>query len=128
MPDNSVISMDGTPPPPATTTLAIPQTLPTPQSTDYTHQTENIHSQHEGSSPLSSILKNSSPEQYHNIINHHNHTSPTAQTYNQTEYLSSLNILGKVRLHHYICLKGHLSGSLEKSLQPDLSKQKGKRL
>ena len=23
--------------------------------------------------------------------------------------------LGKVRLHHYICLKGHLSGSLEKA-------------
>jgi hypothetical protein len=26
------------------------------------------------------------------------------------------------------CLKGHLSGSLGKSLQPNLSKQKGKRL
>jgi hypothetical protein len=46
-------------------------------------------------SPLSSILKNSSPEQYHNIINHHNHTSPTTHTSNQTEtkYLSSLKIL-----------------------------------
>jgi len=22
--------------------------------------------------------------------------------------------IGKVRLHHYMCLKGHLSGSLEK--------------
>jgi hypothetical protein len=68
---------------------------PTPQSTDHTYQTENTHSQHEGSSPLSSILKSSSPEQYHNIINHHNHTSPTTQTSNQTEtkYLSSLKIL-----------------------------------
>ena len=27
----------------------------------------------------------------------------------------------RLRLHHYICLKGHLSGSLEKSLQPNLS-------
>jgi hypothetical protein len=24
-------------------------------------------------------------------------------------------LVGKVRLHHYICLKGHLSGSLEKA-------------
>jgi len=88
--DNSVISIDDTPPPPTTTILTIPQTLPTPQSTDHTHQTENKHSQHEGSSPLSSILKNSSPELYHYIINHHNHTSPTTQTSNQTEtkYLS----------------------------------------
>jgi hypothetical protein len=45
-------------------------------------------------SPLSSILKNSSPEQYHNIINHHNHTSPTTHTSNQTvTNLSSLKIL-----------------------------------
>jgi len=83
--DNSVINMDDTPPPPAPTILTIPQTLPTPQSTDHTHQTENIHSQHEGSSPLSSILKNSSPKQYHNTINHHHYTSPSTQTSNQTE-------------------------------------------
>jgi hypothetical protein len=24
-------------------------------------------------------------------------------------------VRGKVRLHHYVCLKGHLSGSLEKA-------------
>jgi len=83
--DNSVISIDDTPPPPATTILTIPQTLPTPQSTNHTHQTESIHSQHEGSSPLSSIFKYSSPEQYHNIINHNHYTSPTTQTFNQTE-------------------------------------------
>jgi len=90
-----VISIDNTPPPPATTILTIPQTLPTPQSTDHTHQTESVHSQHKGSSPLSSILKSSSPEQYHNIINHHHYTSPATQTSNQTEtkYLSSLKIL-----------------------------------
>jgi len=93
--DNSVISIDDTPPPPATTILTIPQTLPTPQSTDHTHQTENINSQHEGSSPLSSILKNSSPEQYHNIIDHNHYNLPTTQTSNQTEtkYLSSLKFL-----------------------------------
>jgi len=34
----------------------------------------------------------------------------------------------RLQLHHYIRLKGHLSGSLEKSLQSNLSKQKGKRL
>jgi hypothetical protein len=83
--DNSVISIDATPPPPATTILTIPQTLPTPQPTDYTHQTKSMHSQHEGSSPLSSILKNFSPELYHNIVNHHHYTSPTTQTSNQTE-------------------------------------------
>jgi hypothetical protein len=48
-----------------------------------------------GSSPLSSILKNSSPEQYYNIIDHHHYTSSTTQTSNQTEtkHLSSLKIL-----------------------------------
>jgi hypothetical protein len=83
--DNYVISIDDTPPPPANTILTIPQTIPTPQYTDQTHQMENIHFQHEGSSPLSFILKSSSPEKYHNIINHHHHTSPTTQTLNQTE-------------------------------------------
>jgi hypothetical protein len=93
--DNSVISIDDTPPPPATTISTILQTLPTTHSTDDTHQMESVHSQHEGSSPLPSILKNSSPKQYHNIINHHHYTSPTTQTSNQTEtkYLSSLKIL-----------------------------------
>jgi hypothetical protein len=69
--------------------------LPTPQTTDHTHHSENIHTQHEGSSPLSSTHTNSSPEQYHDIINHHHYTSPTTQTSNQTEtkYLSSLKIL-----------------------------------
>ena len=91
-----MISIDDTPPPPATTIHTIPQTLPTPQSTtDHTHQTESVHFQHEGSSPLSSIPKNSSPEQYQNIINHHHYTSPATQTSNQTEtkYLSSFKIL-----------------------------------
>ena len=37
--------------------------------------------------------------------------------YHVTQYESGRQIatLGKVRLHHYICLKGHLSGSLEKA-------------
>ena len=78
--DNSVISIDDTPPPPATTIPTIPQTLPTPQSTDHTHQTDNIHSQHEGSFPLSSTHTNSSPEQNHNTINHHHYTLPTTQS------------------------------------------------
>jgi hypothetical protein len=34
----------------------------------------------------------------------------------------------RLRLHHYIYLNGHFSVSFEKSLQPNLSKQKGKRL
>ena len=28
-------------------------------------------------------------------------------------HVHSVNVAAKVRLHHYICLKGHLSGSLE---------------
>jgi hypothetical protein len=94
--NNSVISIDDTPPPPATNISTIPQTLFTFQSADHTHQTESVHSQHEGSSPLPSILKNSSPKQYHNTINHHHYTaSPTTQTSQQTEtkYLSSLKFL-----------------------------------
>jgi len=42
--NNSVISIDDTPPPPATTIYTISLTLPTPSSTDHTHQTETVHS------------------------------------------------------------------------------------